>query len=142
MKQIKAIVASVFKGYTVMVAQSKFESVEACSTSGNLYNDDNRCSGYVWSRETGFKEVPSRVMTRQYAQNANGTWENSWGFSTEDLPGGFKILVVLEDSEYSDCNGRDEESHTATIFKLDGDEAAKLEKAEKAQLIRQLMELL
>lgn len=142
MKQIEAIVAAVFKGYTVRVAQSKFTSVEACSTSGCHYDDDNNCNGYVWSPETGFKWIQSHVMTHQYAQNANGTYENSWGFSVEDIPAGFKVLVVLEDSEYSDCNGRYEESHTATIFKLDGDEAAKLEKAEKAQLIRQLMELL
>lgn len=139
---VKQIAEAVFGKYKVVVSNDKFESAEAVSTSGSCYSDHDYIDGFVWSPKQGLIRVTQRVMTKCAAQNADGSWENSVGFSIADVPDGYNYLLVVRDQSYWDVNGRDEESHTATIYKLEGNEASKLKREEKLSFIERMMELL
>lgn len=93
---------------------------DGCSTGGELYSDSNVVTAFSFSPKEGLREVPAIITHRQTASNANGTWENSYGYTAEYLaevcPDAL-FFVIKEENDYWDCNGRDEYSLTHTIYK-------------------------
>jgi hypothetical protein len=94
--------------------------VEAVSTSGCMYSNSNDCRVWAFNPQQGLVLLQQSVITENAASNANGTWENSYGYTFEMLaeqaPEAI-FFVVMESSDYSDCNGRDEHSISYTLYK-------------------------
>lgn len=93
---------------------------EAVSTSGNLYSSNEWNTVWGFCPKTGFQKIEEMLMTRQAKSNANGTWENSYGYTAEYLMKKCDcalFFLVNSGHSYNDCNGRDEESDNWTIYK-------------------------
>lgn len=94
--------------------------VEAVSTSGNLYTNNNDNCVWAFNPQQGLVRLQQVCISENAASNANGTWENSYGYTFETLaeqaPEAI-FFVVMESSDYSDCNGRDEHRLSYTLYK-------------------------
>lgn len=121
---IREIVASTLKIKATQVILSgvlpENFCIEAVSTSGNLYTNSNDNCVWAFNPQQGLVRLQQVCISENAASNANGTWENSYGYTfctlAEQAPDAI-FFIVMESSDYSDCNGRDEHSLTYTLFK-------------------------
>ena len=95
-------------------------SDQGVSTSGNLYSETDTVQAWAFTAEEGFIPIEAKVMERMAASNANGTWENSYGYDAQYLweSQPEAIFFVIHTYYYHwDCNGRDEKNITWTLYK-------------------------
>lgn len=86
---------------------------EAVSHGGNLYSHDEWSVVWAFSPEKGLVRLRDELITENAASNANGSWENSYGYTFETIgrqaPDAI-FFVVSEGFEYSDINRNDSNS--------------------------------
>jgi uncharacterized phage-associated protein len=90
-----------------------------CSTSGNLYSNDNTVLCWAFEPKQGLVYVPT-IKTGGSSSNANGSWEQDYGVTAEYLNDNYPdalFFVIRHYGSYSDCNGRDEEYDNITLYK-------------------------
>lgn len=94
--------------------------VEAVSTSGNLYNDSNDNCVWAFNPQQGLVRLQQGCISESAASNADGSWENSYGYKFSDLaeqaPEAI-FFVVMESRDYSDCNGYNVHDCSYTLYK-------------------------
>jgi hypothetical protein len=94
-------------------------NVRSYSSGGNLYSDCVESKVWAFDPNDGLIQIASETE-HQAAQNANGTWNDGsqiyYGLIAEQAPNAL-FYVVMEHREYSDCNGRNENSTKYTLYK-------------------------
>ena len=96
----------------------EFEISEA-STSGNLYDDRQFADAYAYTAKDGLIGLTPIVIEECSAQNANGSWVDSYGFNYEELHSqASDALFFVADTgrEYSDSNGRSEDERRVEVY--------------------------
>lgn len=90
------------------------------STSGNCYESVNTVRCWGFTPATGFVPIKSIVTEYQSESNANGTWENEYGYTAEylyeQMPDSM-LWVIKSYHYYSDCNGQHEEETVVSVYK-------------------------
>jgi hypothetical protein len=100
--------------------QMSIDHIEGdCSTSGNLYSNDNDVYCWAFNPQQGLISVPT-IKTGGSSSNANGTWEQDYGVTAEYLATNYPealFFVIQHCGSYSDCNGSSSEYNNITLYK-------------------------
>jgi len=136
---LREIVASTLKVKATEVILSgilpKDYLIDAVSTSGNLYTDENSVQMYAFNPEEGLILIPNEIISENAASNTDGSWENSYGYTYHSLSIVNAIFFVeVIDNYYKDDN-REEKNFSVTLFKSP-DFKEYLNKIEKKDIAR------
>lgn len=108
---------------------------------GNLYNHSENIEGFVYTTEEGLKGVEPTPCG--HSHNANGTRNTEYGIEMKNVTKG-AFLVIHSVGSYSDCNGRDEEWDSVSIYSLANlkEEREKAQRLADEKLMEQIKEFL
>lgn len=108
---------------------------------GNLYNHSESVEGFMYTTQKGLERVESTLCG--HSQNANGTHNTEYGIEMKNVKGG-AFLIIHSVGSYSDCNGRDDEWDTVSIYSLSNlkEEREKAQMLADEELMRQIKEFL
>lgn len=129
---LREIVASTLKLDTNRIkisgVMSESFEVDEVSTSGNLYSSVEECNVWAFNPEKGLELIEKKLISYNVASNANGTWENSYGYDyrylLNEAPGAL-FFVVHELLDYSDSNGSNNYQESYTIYRANIPEIVK-----------------
>lgn len=144
-KIIFEIIKRIFKGSSVKF-HKECPNTNACwyedNSYGNLYNHSENIEGFTYTTEKGLERVKSTICG--HSQNANGTHNSESGIEMANVPEDAAFLVIHAVGSYSDCNGRDEQWDTVSVYSLKSlkEERGKAQRLADEKLMEQIKEFL
>lgn len=139
-KIIFEILKRIFKGSSVTF-HKECPNINACwcedNSYGCLYNHTESVEGFVYTTEKGLERIDSTPCGCSH--NANGTHNTEYGIEMRNVKEG-AFLVIHSVGSYSDCNGRNEEWNTVSIYSLTNlkEEREKAQRLEDERLMEQI----
>lgn len=90
------------------------------STYGGMYSDEEWVNAWGFHPQKGFIKIEKILMMENAKSNANGTWENSYGYTAEyiakECPDAL-FFIVNEGHRYKDSTGRSSSGDNWTLYK-------------------------